>query len=165
MQSVLLQYNQKCLRWLFQVSKGRAMVIWHFNPLPYSRKFWRWNKFGGLAVWFETAKLKSTNIILSATHNDVMHAAVLLHGSIRHPSTGAVHIASSGLARCQLYGRQRSVINMPAMLQGVTAKFKFRQYFLHSVWCQTSKFIDGQYFWLYGNTENKNLIQRFPLAS
>ena len=30
--------------------------------LPYSRKYWRGIKFGGLAVWFATAKLKSANI-------------------------------------------------------------------------------------------------------
>ena len=35
------------------------------------------------------------------------------------------------------------------MLQGTTAKFKFHQYFLHSVWGQTAKFNDHQYFWLY----------------
>ena len=33
---------------------------------PYSRKIWRGNKLGGLAVGVETAKLKSTNIF---THN------------------------------------------------------------------------------------------------
>ena len=36
------------------------------------------------------------------------------------------------------------------MLRGATAKFKFRQYFLRSVWGQTVRFNDRQYFRLYG---------------
>ena len=65
-----------------------------------------------------------------ATHNDVMHAVVLL---APRPSTQVLHTASSALARCQLFffvnlrtdglvqvpqtrGRQRFLINAYAML-------------------------------------------------
>ena len=46
--------------------------------IPYSWKIWWGIKFGSLGVRVETAKLKPANIILDATHNDVMHAVALL---------------------------------------------------------------------------------------
>ena len=53
------------------------LVLWKTNLL-YSWKVWWGIKFGGLVIGVETAKLKSANIISYVTHNDVMHAVVLL---------------------------------------------------------------------------------------
>ena len=55
-------------------------LIWYCGKLTYCIA----GKFGGelnlvvLVVGVETAKLKSANIISYVTHNDVMHAVVLL---------------------------------------------------------------------------------------
>ena len=43
----------------------RWMIFQLMMHIPYSQKIWRGIKFGGLAVWVETAKLKSTNIIFA----------------------------------------------------------------------------------------------------
>ena len=47
----------------------------------------------------ETAKLKSANIILPTTRNDVMYV-VALFALIPCPFTQAVHVVNSVLARC-----------------------------------------------------------------
>ena len=66
-------------------------------------------KFDGesnLAVWVETAKLKSANIIFACnmlTRNDVMHAVALLAPPAPLYAAVHVYVASSALAHCQLY--------------------------------------------------------------
>ena len=41
------------------------------NYILYSRKIWRWNKFGDMAVYLATAKLKSANTLyLHYTYGD-----------------------------------------------------------------------------------------------
>ena len=67
---------------------------WSRKGVPYSWKIWWGIKFGGLVVRVETAKLKSTNIILSRMCNDVMDEVVLLP-----PSKWAVNIASQSHKR------------------------------------------------------------------
>ena len=112
--------------------------------IPYSWKIWWGIKFGSLAVWVETAKLKSANFIFTRMCNDVMHALALLDPT-RHPSTQAVHIASTlpvtffvnlqthGLVQVpKPRGRQHSLVQCLwwcNALRSATTKFKFCQYF------------------------------------
>ena len=56
---------------------GCLHSLYHHVAL-YSRKIWWEIKFDSLAVWVETAKFKSANIIFYVTHNDVMYAVALL---------------------------------------------------------------------------------------
>ena len=62
-----------------EVGHGWTLLIKMADiTLPYNRKIWRGIKFDGLAVWVETAKLKSTIIFACNTRNDIMHAVAFL---------------------------------------------------------------------------------------
>ena len=100
-------------------------IIWYYRIA---------GKFDGelnLVVGVETAKLKSANIILYTTRNDILHTLYSALGPIRRPSMRAVHVASRHwhaasfisckFANSRLHSstscerRQRSLINRPEM--------------------------------------------------
>ena len=86
---------------------SESVLFFRGRRIPYSQKIWRGIKFGSLAVWVETTKLKSANIIFARTHNNNACSSAL--GSTQRPSMRAAHIASSALAHCQLYFLCKSV--------------------------------------------------------
>ena len=111
--------------WLQYTRSQCPTTVFNKNrDIPYSQK-----NFDGelnLAVWVdgvETAKLKSANIILPPTRNDVMHAVVLF-ALIPCPFTQAVHVVNSVLvlflvqlgnscSNTSSERGQRSIVNRP----------------------------------------------------
>ena len=115
-------------------------------------------------VGVETAKLKSANIISYTTRHNVVHAVALLAPSNAPLRELYMYVASSALACCQfikdcchlsleVHEQSHGFANLQEINGPETPPPNLRNsadIFLRSVWYQTAKFKDGQYFWLYG---------------